>query len=144
MWKLHRKLKFPNIFLLAAIYTWAPAFKYIVMMTKEGSTKIVNLMGRGSHAGMWSYNKHAKFLFLSTLYKISISSQGEEYICFNPIGFLSTNNIHYWLMVGENMIDDEWFREGRGNPCYTPPPPNKNKYSQSVVCVVFSKTYQNE
>ena len=27
MWKLHRKLSFPNIFLLAAIYTWAPVFK---------------------------------------------------------------------------------------------------------------------
>ena len=27
MWKLHRKLNFPNIFRLAAIYTWAPAFK---------------------------------------------------------------------------------------------------------------------
>ena len=44
MWKLYRKLNFPNIFLLAAIYTWAPAFKYIVMMTKEGSTKTVNFM----------------------------------------------------------------------------------------------------
>ena len=28
MWKLHRKLNFPNIFRLAAIYTWAPAFKH--------------------------------------------------------------------------------------------------------------------
>ena len=28
MWKLHRKLNFPNIFWLAAIYTWAPAFKH--------------------------------------------------------------------------------------------------------------------
>ena len=27
MWKLHRKLNFPNILRLAAIYTWAPAFK---------------------------------------------------------------------------------------------------------------------
>ena len=27
MWKLHRKLNFPNIFQLAAIYTWALAFK---------------------------------------------------------------------------------------------------------------------
>ena len=27
MWKLHRKLNFHNIFRLAAIYTWAPAFK---------------------------------------------------------------------------------------------------------------------
>ena len=30
MWKLHRKLNFPNIFRLAAIYTWAPAFKGIM------------------------------------------------------------------------------------------------------------------
>ena len=27
MWKLHRKLNFPNIFQFAAIYTWVPAFK---------------------------------------------------------------------------------------------------------------------
>ena len=27
MWKLHRKLNFPNFFRLAAIYTWTPAFK---------------------------------------------------------------------------------------------------------------------
>ena len=27
MWKLHRQLNVPNIFRLAAIYTWAPAFK---------------------------------------------------------------------------------------------------------------------
>ena len=27
MWKLHRKLNFPNIFRFAAIYTWATAFK---------------------------------------------------------------------------------------------------------------------
>ena len=26
MWKLHRKLNFPNFFRLAAIHTWAPAF----------------------------------------------------------------------------------------------------------------------
>ena len=29
MWKLHRKLNFPNIFRLAAIYTWAPALKVV-------------------------------------------------------------------------------------------------------------------
>ena len=28
MWKLHRKLNFPNIFRLAAIYTPAPAFNF--------------------------------------------------------------------------------------------------------------------
>ena len=27
MWKQQRKLNFPNIFRLAAIYTWVPAFK---------------------------------------------------------------------------------------------------------------------
>ena len=30
MWKLHRKLNFPNIFRLAAIYTWTPAFNFII------------------------------------------------------------------------------------------------------------------
>ena len=33
MWKLHRKLNFPNIFRLAAIYTWAPAFKLYFELT---------------------------------------------------------------------------------------------------------------
>ena len=56
MWKLHRKLNFPNIFRLAAIYTWAPAFKLLIIeLTKlkwfcffwkqesdEGSDKLKN------------------------------------------------------------------------------------------------------
>ena len=32
MWKLHRKLNFFNIFRLAAIYTWAPAFKHDLLL----------------------------------------------------------------------------------------------------------------
>ena len=34
MWKLHRKLSFPNIFRLDAIYTWAPAFKGEMVFVK--------------------------------------------------------------------------------------------------------------
>ena len=37
MWKLHRKLNFPNIFRLAAIYTWAPAFKDVSVCCIIGS-----------------------------------------------------------------------------------------------------------
>ena len=35
MWELHRKLNFPNIFRLAAIYTPAPAFKYMYRWLEE-------------------------------------------------------------------------------------------------------------
>ena len=47
MWKLHTKLNFPNIFRLAAIFSWAPAFKHDIAIryVQTSSSSVVQSMG---------------------------------------------------------------------------------------------------
>ena len=59
MWKLHRKLNFPNIFWLAAIYTWAPA--KTLWRRREKSVTYIKMRGRMNSA------RHPEWLECKTI-----------------------------------------------------------------------------
>ena len=88
MWKQHRKLNFPNIFRLAAIYTWAPAFKSGLGRNKnqENKAKIkkLRLLGDRIDLGDWVNVYILWFMYCSQIFHsygdVTMTAQGLQYL----------------------------------------------------------------
>ena len=96
MWKLHRKLNFPNIFRLAAIYTWAPAFKYGY---KKRVVTVYYVV-----LDLWTDNLYQRMVGTDELEQWRIRNLKEFQIISTDIPLIIINPLHYNDILSRSAV----------------------------------------
>ena len=119
MWKLHRKLNFPNIFRLAAIYAWAPAFNLIWFLILVSYYFIINAIDQNNLISRIKKSLYELFQYILTLFwqkfwftkfqDLLIMQMEMQYLLSSILNFEPVL-VHWWvgLLSHEGSLSIGW------------------------------------